>query len=481
MRLVFVRQNPALSICQQCRYQGTTGQDRNNTPKSSKPQAPPPLTVGKFILRSFLGSVRSIGTVFKSETLRKTYQTNPISLVTAFFVLGSVGVIMIYVVYIYFTYFNGEHFTRYPEPVAAALRKALYFTNVDQDPKRALKYYKQALALCDELNIDPFTDEVIGIKLQVSHWLQTINNQANAVQVLESLLADCKRWIEKAENAIKDGTVPPSLMPPSNLKDKEEKAGSKQEEEAEKAEPKAPENIWGKRNRILQKAVQISVKLAELYNDDHLLKPDIAHERLIWGVETSLKELARRTTEGIKPGEGNWMNAEEHGAALESLAHSYETRDLFELALPLFFQALGASRDQCHSAVLMNNIAVCFAQHNVGRPGVAAIDKTVVGEKSGSSATPAERRAAYLAAAQRWAANAKQHATEPKGEQRTAECDEACAVSLCNLGDIASLTGKPAEARQFFEQAIAMSKKIGYTPAITQAEAGLENLSKTSS
>lgn len=127
----------------------------------------------------------------------------------------------------------------------------------------------------------------------------------------------------------------------------------------------------------------------------------------------------------------------------------------------------------------VNNIAACFAQHNVVRPGVAAIDSIVI-DKSGSSATPAERRAAYLEAAQRWATNAKQHATETKGEQRTPECDEACAVSLCNLGDIASLTGKPAEAREFFEQAIAMSKKIGFTPAATQAEAGLEKLSKSS-
>lgn len=128
----------------------------------------------------------------------------------------------------------------------------------------------------------------------------------------------------------------------------------------------------------------------------------------------------------------------------------------------------------------MNNIAACFAQHSVLRPGVAAIDNIVI-EKSGSSATPAERRAAYLEAAQRWATNAKQHAAETKGEQRTAECDEACAVALCNLGDIASLTGKPSEARQFFEQAIAFAKKIDFPPAVTHAEAGLEKLPKSSS
>lgn len=128
----------------------------------------------------------------------------------------------------------------------------------------------------------------------------------------------------------------------------------------------------------------------------------------------------------------------------------------------------------------MNNIATCFAQHTVLRPGVAAIDNVVMG-KSGSSATPAERRASYLEAAQRWATNANQQATEPKGEQRTAECDTACAVSLCNLGDIASLTGNPAEARRRFEQAMALSKTLDFTPGVVQAREGLQRLSTTSS
>lgn len=128
----------------------------------------------------------------------------------------------------------------------------------------------------------------------------------------------------------------------------------------------------------------------------------------------------------------------------------------------------------------MNNIATCFAQHTVVKPGVAAIDNVVMG-KSGSSATPAERRASYLEAAQRWATNANQQATEPQGEKRTAECDTACAVSLCTLGDIASLTGNSSEARRMFEQAIALSKTLDFTPGVTQAQEGLQRLSKASS
>lgn len=93
------------------------------------------------------------------------------------------------------------------------------------------------------------------------------------------------------------------------------------------------------------------------------------------------------------------------------------------------------------------------------------------------SAKPAVRRASYLAAASRWAVNAQQHASEPQGEQRTSECDEACAVSLCNLGDIAKLSGNTAHARQRYEQAISLSKSIGFAAGVAQAEAGLRALS----
>ena len=95
------------------------------------------------------------------------------------------------------------------------------------------------------------------------------------------------------------------------------------------------------------------------------------------------------------------------------------------------------------------------------------------------SATPAVRRSSYLAAASRWATNAQQHAAEPQGERRSGECDEACVVSLCNLASIANLSGNSAEARQRYEEAIAMSKDIGFAPGVEQAKAGLQAMPRS--
>lgn len=209
----------------------------------------------------------------------------------------------------YFNYFNHWQFTRYPDPVANAMRRALYYSNYSPDPERALKYYKKALELCEELRLDPFSDDVIGIRVQVAQWLEQINHQENAAKVLEPLLADCKRWVEVMEKSVKDKTSDKAHLTPRRLET--------DKPVPEDEEPNLPESLWAKRSRILAKSVAISVKLANLYSDEHVLKHDLAHQHLIWAVETALKELQRRTTEGVKNGEGEWMSSEEIGGTLE--------------------------------------------------------------------------------------------------------------------------------------------------------------------
>lgn len=122
----------------------------------------------------------------------------------------------------------------------------------------------------------------------------------------------------------------------------------------------------------------------------------------------------------------------------------------------------------------MNNLATSFAEHPLIPPGDAPVHSMM--EESKTWATPAEQRASYLEAAQRWAQNAIKHASEQQGEKRTAECDQACVASLSNLGSVLALLGKTAEAREKYEQAIALSKKFGLDDYAAQADARLQSL-----
>ena len=127
----------------------------------------------------------------------------------------------------------------------------------------------------------------------------------------------------------------------------------------------------------------------------------------------------------------------------------------------------------------MNNLAVSFAQHPVQPPYEtlvgSVIDKPAAGK---AEITKKEAQRAYYETAERWATNAHQHATDTSGDARTPECDEACAVALCNLGDIAALLGNAREAAQRFTEARAMSETMAFAAGVQQAEAGLARLQK---
>jgi tetratricopeptide (TPR) repeat protein len=122
----------------------------------------------------------------------------------------------------------------------------------------------------------------------------------------------------------------------------------------------------------------------------------------------------------------------------------------------------------------VNNIATSFAEHPLIPVGDAPVHAMM--EESKSWASPAEQRASYLAAAQRWAQNAISHASEPQGDKRTPECDQACAVALSNLGSVLAMLGRTAEAREKYEQAVALSRKLGLEEYAAEASARLESL-----
>ena len=128
--------------------------------------------------------------------------------------------------------------------------------------------------------MDPFSDEVLGVKIQLAFLMEKIHQYEKALEVLNVVLGDCLKWVDK-------------------LGGKEGNAAT--------------------RNRLLAKSVGISSKMAELYSNEHVAEPEAAEEKLIWAVTTALKEQKRRDDEGVKEGEGPWMSNEEIGGALEGM------------------------------------------------------------------------------------------------------------------------------------------------------------------
>jgi hypothetical protein len=201
---------------------------------------------------------------------------------------------------------------------------------VDQQPELALKYYKKALEQCKDMGLDPYSDEVLGVRIQIAAWLEKINHFEQSIATLESILHNCLRWVDWFEAGIEAGTIdksgiPPPPPPPPRADDMKEGgmeingAVEKTKEEAKNDDEEIEiENLWHKRTRLLTKAVSISTKLGELYADEHVMDGENAMLRSTFAVETALKESRRRITQGQKPEEGDWLTPEQIGGALES-------------------------------------------------------------------------------------------------------------------------------------------------------------------
>lgn len=302
------------------------------------------------------------------------------------------------------------------------MRKALYYSNISLEPRNAIKYYREALRVADEVGMDPFSDEIMGIKIHLAGFMEKIQRYKQAIDILEIVKRDNLLWVDQLGNL------------PGNE---------------------------GKRTRVLGKTVGVSVKLGELYANQYVSEQEAAEERLVWAVETVLKEQQRRQKDGVKDGEGEWLSPEEIGGSLEALGHHYEEKSQHYLAAPLFLQALALSPPtSCHTTVLMNNLSISLAQQ----------------EPPPTPGQPAASRAQLVSNARAWAEKALAVAAKIAPPERTEECDVGCVVATHNLGEFAEMDGNIREARRRFDEALSLAKAIGFQEGVQQSEEALKRV-----
>lgn len=313
-------------------------------------------------------------------------------------------------------------FVKFPEPVAKQLRKALYYTNIELTPSLAIKYYKEALRLAEEHGLDRFSDETIGIKVQIALLFEKCQKYHKSIEVLEAIRNDNLKWLDVV--GFREGWL-------------------------------------GKRNKVLQKTVQISVKLGDLYGSEFVLEPELAEERVTWAVEQTLKEQERRQKMGVVEDEGTWFDEEQIGAQFETLAHMHEEKNRHYLSTPLFLQALNLSPPRsCHTVILMNNISTSLAQQS---------------PPSNFPQAPSTREA-LISNATAWAEKAIALAVTIQAPDRNEECDTGCVAATHNLGEFSEMRGDSMGAENYYKQAAHLAKNIGFKEGLKNSEMALKRI-----
>ncbi|KAJ5168128.1 uncharacterized protein N7482_003722 [Penicillium canariense] len=416
------------------------------------------------------------------EASKGVFRKNPVLLPLAIFsVVGGIAVFA-YVAYVEVTRVQPQYH-KFPPQVADQLRTAVYYTEIDLNPPKALKAYKEALRVAVELGMHPFSDEVLGIKLQVAMMLEKAGLVKPAIEVLERTKNEALNWVEEGRNTesapvdkLKVARAPgPAKIAPENVQIHEDGL-----EDAEKQLREMQEFEARQRDRALKKVVGMEMKLAELYSSDYIQDEKKAEAAQVAAVELCLKEMHRRQNLGLPvgggdSGEGNsesWLNMTEIATALAELADTYTAKDRSELAMPLYLRALEMLRvaegnsPSCKQVVLLNSVAGAMIGQVQLPPKSRPQEKQTVSQEQ------------TIDNARQWAQKAIDVAARIQPPVRDEECDMTCVAATYNLGEIAELQNKPDVAQQRYAEAKSLAKGLGYEEGISMSDEALKRLNK---
>lgn len=166
----------------------------------------------------------------------------------------------------------------YPENVGLKLRRGIYFTDHNLDVAQAVKAYTAAIQLSEEAKMHPLSDEVLAIYTEMARLFEKVGEVQQSINIYAALKGNILTWMETQGQ---------------------------------------DEGMARHRTRLLAKAVTYSTKMGELYSNDYVGDRENAEKSLVWAVETALREKQRRQTEGVKPGEGEWIDDDQMGSQLE--------------------------------------------------------------------------------------------------------------------------------------------------------------------
>ena len=411
------------------------------------------------------------------EASKGIWRKNPILLPIALLSTAGAALLFAYIAYVEVTHV-GPQYHKFPPPVAETLRTAVYYTEVDLNPPKALQAYKEALRIGMEMGMHPFSDEILGIKLQVAMMLEKAGLVKPAIEVLERTKVETLKWIDEGRNDI-------------GLKSKEAAAGVDQMRmgEQDKVKIDDPEILEEQkrlkeleefedrqRNKALKKSVGIQMKLAELYSSDYIQDEKKAEDAQVAAVELSLKEMRRRQALGLPVGGASqdensdaWLNLTEMATALAELASTYTNQDKPELAMPLYLRALDLLRKDegdnptCKQVTLLNGVATAMAG-NAQKPF-----------RQQQQPVPRDQT---INAAKQWAEKAIDVAARIQPPVRDEDCDLSCVAATYNLGELAELQNKREEAIKRYREAKSLATGLGFEDGVAMADSALKRLKK---
>lgn len=354
-----------------------------------------------------------------------------------FLLVGTVASVAMLGLMAYDSYTNiHPQFAMYSPVVEQYLRLALHSIHVSPDPERAEYMLTQALRAAEDNGMDPYSPEVMGIRIRLAECLEKFGRARSAIEVLESTCKLCEQKVTDIDRGVTS---------------------------------QQPEQTKALRKGMLRTILRCRVKEAVLYEGEYMQNPGKAKEMLSDAIGLLVKETQDPQTKGFSEDNAAGLPLDEISSMLSQMGDLYATTgeesnavQVYMLTLSPLRQACNGSRS-CKEVQVLSNIASTM-DIALKRPGA-----TINGQPANKENMAAGRKAILA-----WAEQAIKTAEVVKPEERDDICELGLLSAEMTKADLLLEDGKTIQAREAFRRIIPRLREKGLEVLVKTAEQGIQ-------
>ena len=332
----------------------------------------------------------------------------------------------------------------YPAPVEDQLRLALHYTHISPDPETASQYFMKAIKKAEEVGMDPYSKETIGIRVRFSQMLEEFGHVRAAIEMLDGIIADLQQRLDVLDQGHSTNTAAPSQLNPQSA---------------------------DFRANMVKGIVKLKIKICSLYESDYLQDSAMAKQVLSDAVGMVVKET-KNLQQGLTDDNGAGLTTGEIAAMLSQMGDLYATSGEEENAVQLYMLTLQPLRASCNGTRSCKEVQVLS---NIASTMDMALKKPspiINGRPATKDSLAAARRAAL-----KWADQAIATDESVAIEDRDEICAAALISAMMTRADLLVDNGEKAKAKEAFTTLLPILRERNLTPLVETAEQGLRKAS----
>ncbi|KIV92979.1 hypothetical protein PV10_04229 [Exophiala mesophila] len=331
--------------------------------------------------------------------------------------------------------------TPYPKPVEERLRLALHYTHLNPDPDTAAGYFVDAIKKAEELGMDPYSKEFVGIRVRFSEMLENFGHMRASIEILNDVVKDFEKRLSEMDA---------------------HPAATSGEAGAEGAEV----NI---RKHLVKTIIQAKVKLSSMWESEYMQDSTMAKNVLSDAVGLIVKETQDPQQNSFTEENGAGLSTGEIAAVLGQMGDLYATSGEEANAVQVYMLTLQPLRASCNGTKSCKEVQILS---NIATTMTTALKKpnAKVNGKPVTKQSAAAARQAIL----KWADQAIATADAVKPEDRDGICELALLSAQMTRADVLLDSGNKEQAKQALKSLLPTLREKKLTPLITVAEESLK-------